>query len=498
MVRGTLGVDLNSRVEDGSRRSSFSLYGSVRYGGAAGDGPVFHLGTPGNPGLKFGSDGVEIGIGVSGKLSVGSLTVAVPDNKPLSLRYTPAKDSFSVSGQIRVSSTPQSLTADDSATRSPSGSFGLFDIGSLSASAKLLEGDNGVAPVNPPPPAPPPAGESDKSLFNGLEAEFSLTMKGGAVESASLYVTTGKFSLFGFDAQVKSLGFTYTRAASEWLIGGGVEVTVAKTYKLAVELPSGGLSINTATGKVRVNSFRIAVSNDQQLELGVYSLRQLEIAFARLADGQYRISLGGSLGFPAGFEFGAQVEFRWGRDGLYVDSCRASYAATGRSLGKPLGTTGLFISHAALQLQNPFTADMRAVGSITVVMGKEVTVGGQTASLLKAVGTVTIDKSGLVIDGRLLMVNGYLAEGAGRIEVKWSGPDAGVRATAELTFLKGVVRGRLQFQIDGDALRASLTADFAIPDFVPVVGGTRVAGGSVAMLVWFGPPPPGRSSYIAV
>ena len=222
-----------------------------------------------------------------------------------------------------------------------------------------------------------------------------------------------------------------------------------------------------------------------------FIIQDLSFNYRRTSDTDFNIIAGGDLILPAGWAIGIGLTF----DGKGLESITGTFQAVAGNPGIEIGDTGLALNSADVTIVNIETPEEIGVsGSATFVFGDTLKVAGTEVAPFVAVGSFYVDRHKLDLDGTVYFmaystpgttdVNGLaqpvwhsvIADPAqASLDLDWSAGIYSISVT-DLSFESVfVLSGSITFDKHGD-LVISAQADVEIPKFVPLIGGTHLAG----------------------
>jgi uncharacterized protein YbaA (DUF1428 family) len=210
---------------------------------------------------------------------------------------------------------------------------------------------------------------------------------GIVIDNGSLYsldaTVTGSLNLFGVSLQANDLEVVYTSTTNQVTVTGGVGFSVGDKFGAAISIDNGGVTIDTKTGAVSINTSNLAMSGS--------------------------VTIGG-----------ATVAGSFALDSTgHLDSIGVSYAA-GTTEGIEMGDTGLFITAVSGSVKHLRDLSHLEVDlSVTVDEGGKITIAGHDYSLVEATGSITVTPTDLKLDGDLEVGGGLLGKGTAHIDLNW-------------------------------------------------------------------------------
>lgn len=433
----TSGFEVN--FSDAGGVSTFRFSGSV----AVSDDDVSFNGSLGDantPGLVVSSGVVQnLDIGISGSIQVAGLTISA---NGLNYSYDASNKLYEIAGNASLSVSGTTIAADLGSADAPGltfqgGRISQVDVG-LSGSFDLFALELEVSPSNP----------------------LRLQFQRGSGTTPDMYIITGTVSVPElFDASV-TLGGTGGDGKTQ----PGIEIVGG-----AFDVDGFGLSLGA-------------------VPLGAFTVQELAVTYTK--DGS-SFDFGATLAllFPEGWAVKGTVDFADGK---------VNEIDVGLNLGDtpiPIGATGLSLEAMSATVQNIAQPENLVVsGSLTVVLGDDVEIFGESVVIAQATGSFTVDKNELILDADVALAaatdsqghtTALLGEGKGRMTLDWG--QQAYSLDMSVSLLDGVFTLDAGFSFDarGD-ITISADADVNFPDGIPFIGGKRI--GSLDFLFEYRPP----------
>ncbi len=317
---------------------------------------------------------------------------------------------------------------------------------------------------------------ANKVIDNVTLALGSPARPGLVVQSSKLQVldltVNGAIKLASVQATGENLHVRYSRDTGVLQFSGKLTVKLADKVQGSIELPDGGLTINTASGAVRLNGFRLGLTAN----LGVVKLNDAFLAFTANTGGGFDLSGGGTVVLPAGLEVGGSFRISNGK----LVQIALSLA---RDPGLALGNTGVFVSRVDGMLDHLDTpAAISVSGSVTFTAGPSFNLSGRSLSLLQGTATISLDLGArtLKLQGALSLIGTAIPVASGSVTFFYDAVDprqSSVRATVQVSLYAG-------FFVGGLDLDLKATGEFSFLAFLKV----RLPDITIPQVVFFIPP----------
>jgi hypothetical protein len=223
-------------------------------------------------------------------------------------------------------------------------------------------------------------GGSSVSVTLGDHAHPGIVIDNGSLYSLDATVT-GNLNLFGVSLQSNDLEIQY--ANNQVTVSGGVGFSVGDKFGASVSIDHGGVTIDTHTGAVSINTSNLAMSGS--------------------------VTIGGAT------VAGSFALDQYG----HLDSVGVSYAA-GTTEGIEMGDTGLFITAVSGSVKHLRDLSHLEVDlSVTVDEGGKITIAGHDYALVEVTGGITVTPTDLKLDGDIEVGGGILGSGTAKVDLNW-------------------------------------------------------------------------------
>ena len=448
----------------------------------------------------------DLSAAVAATVTVFGLSMAPTD---LVVSYSGDDQTFTLGGGVKLSTADGGLsgvaaglgTTDDpgltyqfgavqSAQFSIADTFAVFGL-SLTPddplTLQLVAGNQfaGYGPLDTTLPAPL-YGQLDGSL--GTADQPGLVIGPAGVQAVAV-TASGSLTVLGLVIQVGSAAVTLAGPNDFELTG---QLTVPELFFATVTLPAGS-GIHIRNGTPAIDGITLEF---EDIPLGAFILDDMTVGFSD-QNGTVDITAGAKVFFPGEFTLGASITLE---DGT-LDDISIAYTAAGDDGGIEIGDTGVFITGFAGSLQNlDHPKDLLVSAGVTLTYGGQYTFSGDsgstTVTLLKAVGSVTIDRHMLSLSAAVYLgaitsgntITGVLGSGSGSATLDWGKHD--YRFALDATIFYGVFHGHLELNIaeNGDAVGGLGSIGVAVPSAVPLIGGKDIASANFAFLYRKGDP----------
>ena len=342
-----------------------------------------------------------------------------------------------------------------------------------------------------------------KSL-NGLGATLGdssdpgLVFQDGNLQSLNIGIT-GSIAVGPTSLTFNDLTVSYVVSSGVLQITGGATLDLSPTISGGINLPDGGLTINTSTGAIEVNGLEVTLS----ATFGSFGVNDLDVIYTDAA-GVITVAASGTVDLPDNIAVGGSFVFSGGS----LTEIGLSYNQTP---GIPVGTSGLYITSLSGQLNNLNDPSAIVVtASIGVTYGQTVQWGGQDYSLFTATGAITVSASELDITGNAKLVGGYLGTGTADLDLNWStntysmmfncqelgglesfggsltfsDSSAGFQVAGSADFLWGQIPGTSDAVIDVHGTLAIDSSELTLDGTESLAGGTLGSGTGSLTLNW--------------
>jgi SdrD B-like domain/FG-GAP-like repeat/RTX calcium-binding nonapeptide repeat (4 copies) len=326
-------------------------------------------------------------------------------------------------------------------------------------------------------------------------ADAGLLLQNGNLLQIDTVITSSQFRVGPVTWQVQNAGFN-------WIEDNGNDVFIIfgdfnfqEVFSLDVQLGSdpgvtdtnSGLIVDN--GNVEINNFTVTLQN---ANVGFLTIKELTVTYSLDAStGDYNLDLDGSAYFPeTGTAVTTTFDFNTTTDA--VDEFSMS-VDLGGDQQIALGTTGLFVVAASIQVDNPSSIDnMQITGSVALVYGTQIGLAEASAYIMAGNGTVTITKDEFLLSGTVYLgasptgntdSNGLpeytslIGNGTGSMALDWG--DQNYQASFSASLFDGTYKVSADFEFGGTGqntylyIKASATVGW--PKVVPFIGGTTLA-----------------------
>ena len=330
-----------------------------------------------------------------------------------------------------------------------------------------------------------------------------LVLQGGVLERLDIAVSGG----FGFglpgglsvsqgtEGQGVNIVWANQNGQDFYGIAGQFNLTSVFDASVSLGTIGGPYGITVVDGEFDLSSVKIQVGS---INLGAFQIQDLLVKYTQdQTTGGLDLDLGLNLLFPGGWSVGGYLTLVNGA----VNSVEIDYAAKQGEDGIPLAESGLFLTFADLSVQNlqSPTLPVTVGGDVAVTFGPQVELpdpGSPTntpqVGLVAAQGSFAVSGEELAVRGGVYIgayvtatdpttkkptYEGLLGSGTGYVNLDWAARV--YSAGFDYQMLDGAFQVRANFEFKGGGddyfLFIDAEADLAIPKFVPVVGGLKLA-----------------------
>jgi hypothetical protein len=289
-------------------------------------------------------------------------------------------------------------------------------------------------------------------------------------------IVSGTFSLGGVPWQADDATLQYQPSGDQYQLTGSISLP----YLLAVTSTLGDGSakhpaLTIKDGSVQVDGFAIAFND---IYLGAFVVDNLTLTYnGHDADTAFKATF--NLWFPGNIRAGGTIAFD---ENGHLSGLGVSYS---QPQGIEILDTGIFLnglSATVLNFNDP--ANLIVSGSVTLTYGGQWDIAGKQVTLLRAIGSFTVDKNMLQLGGDVYLgaystpfsTVGLLAHGSGQITLNWGQQD--YKGDLSFTWAEGLFKVHAGFDLShgGKDLYVRADADVDVPDFIPFIGGDSIAG----------------------
>jgi hypothetical protein len=304
------------------------------------------------------------------------------------------------------------------------------------------------------------------------------TIANGEVQDVTLGVD-GFFEIYSLAFKADNATLQYNSSAGHYELTGSITLP----YLLFVRATLGGTNpVVIDDGRFQLDNFQIQF---EAIPLGAFWMDNLVLTFTSQGDG---------YGFGATFDFifptfrvngtvGFDDRGRLNALGLFYQS----------STGIEILDTGIFLNGLGATVQNfENPSDIIVSGTVALTYGGSWPIGdGRRVTAVKAVGSFTVDKDMLVLDGKVFIAaytsadgttSGLLGEGEVKATLNWGSND--YKLDASFGWAGGLFKLRASIDIGGggDSILVRADAEVDVPDFIPFIGGTTLASANFALV----------------
>jgi hypothetical protein len=295
----------------------------------------------------------------------------------------------------------------------------------------------------------------------------SLTVVLGGGDTQGLVITNGALTNFDMTYQgnlmlqtlevqagdpADPLTIAYTPGSGEYTLTGpiAIETLFGATATLG---ESGQDVLKVRDGSFDFVDFNLSLSD---VNLGAFTITTLQVAFT---PDSFSATL--DLMFPNNWAVGGTVGFLDGK----LNDIGFNFQSGG-SEGIEIADTGIQITGfcgKVQNLQNP--ADLIVSGSLTATWG--------TAQIFTMTGGFTVSKDELVLDADVNFLDGS-STATGTLTLDWGAQNYELQVSASWYYGLFTFEAVIDLS-DGDELYVRAEADVNVPQFVPFIGGDRLA-----------------------
>jgi len=326
-------------------------------------------------------------------------------------------------------------------------------------------------------------------------ANAGLLIQDGNLLQIDTVITSSQLRIGPVTWQVEDAGFNWTQDNGNdvFIIFG--DFVFQEVFSLNVELGSNPGASDTNSGlivedgNVEINNFTVTLQN---ADVGFLTIQNLTIAYALdTSTGDYNLDLSGAAYFPE-TDTAVQTTFDFNTTTDAVDEFAMSVQLGGDEQ-IALGTTGLFVVAASIQVDNPSSINnLEITGSVGLVYGEDVGLAGESAYIMAGNGSVTITKDEFLFSGTVYLganptgntdsnglpeYNSLIGDGTGSMALDWG--DQNYDATFSASLFDGTYQVSADFDFGGTGqdtfLYIKASATVAWPKVVPFIGGTTLA-----------------------
>ncbi|MBX9580100.1 MAG: FG-GAP-like repeat-containing protein [Gemmataceae bacterium] len=338
-------------------------------------------------------------------------------------------------------------------------------------------------------------------LLSGTQP--GLVLSGGQLRRLDLLVSGG----FGFglpgglnvspggESQAANVVWTTQNGRDAFGIAGQFNLSNVFNASVSLGTIGGPYGITVIDGEFDLASVTIRAGS---INLGAFQIQDLLVGYTQdQTTDQWDLDLGLQLLFPGGWAVGGYLTLV----NRAVNSIEIDYAAEGDDDGIPLGESGLFLTFADLSVNNlqNTTLPVSVGGDVVVTFGPQVSLpdprdptNAKTVGLIAAQGSFAVSGEELAVRGGVYLgafvtardpntrkptYEGLLGSGTGYVNLDWAARV--YSAGFDYQMLDGAFQVRAAFEFKGGGddffLFIDAEADLAVPKFVPVVGGLKLA-----------------------
>lgn len=298
-----------------------------------------------------------------------------------------------------------------------------------------------------------------------------------------------KFQLFGLDVQANGdLAATYNNKQGS---DGGFDLSGSLSLSLQAWQATANLDISIQEdGVIEFPGSGISFKMDG-LNLGVFSIPSASLSFSTQPDTKdptvldLQISGSGAVSLPGGWGAGLRFAFEIDDDGGSFSGFQLEEIGFTVSGSVPVGDTDVFITSASATVSGIGTQNWSVYGSLGLTFGQSIPIGGKNVSLVRAVGSFTLDKDELILAGQVAFLGYSTSSGGvttlhsdvglldGNITLDWG--DNTYSASVNGSFLDGTFTVEGEFKYSPGTIYVSSTAALNVPDGIPLIGGDQLA-----------------------
>lgn len=312
------------------------------------------------------------------------------------------------------------------------------------------------------------------------------TIRNGELYELNMGITSD-INIGGLRVSTQNVGLFYERQQNKSLYVIRGTVSVQELWSITVSLgtptdPTRGLEIivdQNGNTKVDVTDFLIEAKH---VNFGGVTFNDIRVRYNKLQNG---FSIGGELDvvFPPGFEVGGKLAFTEQNGRFTLDTIALKYDA-GNTEGIEIGETGIFLTHMEGEVDRipGSNLDYKFSGDVVVIAGGKITIANTSYAMLRIEGKAEADKDHLFLDNNIQIA-------AYNTNNKWEGLYGSGEVSVDINWKKGeyVVKGSLTYysmvEFKAEAyyhtngtMGAMGEVDLIVPDFIPIIGGSTLAG----------------------
>ena len=487
-----------------AKKSQYAMYGSLTVI-ASGQSITANLGTAAQPGLLIQNGTITgVNMGVTANLSLFGVTIQ-PNN--LTFVYDSKASQYEIYGGLTVMASGQSIAATLGTAAQPGLVIqnGTITGVNMSVTANLNLFGLTLAPTNLT--FVYDAANSQYEIYGALTVSVSgqtvtanlgtqalpgLVIKNGAITNVNMGVSSD-LNISGLKIHAVNLGVIYAAANHSYGLYGSITVTNVFSASASFGTPSAP-GITITNGKFVVSNLQLSLSD---VNLGAFVLKNLSVSYTTDAQSNVTFEAAATVAMPGGVNVGGSLKFINGE----IDSI--ALLVTGAKI--PVGNTGVYIDSIGGSVtglsSGPSFDQLQVSGYASLYYGASLSIGSDTAQLLRVDGSITINKTSLNITVGVYLgaistgttknvgyglnvpnYNGLIASGTGTLNVNWS--TGVVAVSAHVSLLAGAVTLDGGIVLDGPSLSIGIraTASVQIPGGVPVIGGVSLGSGNFALV----------------
>jgi hypothetical protein len=312
------------------------------------------------------------------------------------------------------------------------------------------------------------------------------TIRNGELYEMNIGITSD-INIGGLRVSTQNVGLFYERQQNKSLYVIRGTVSVQELWSITVSLgtptdPTKGLEIivdQNGNTKVDVTDFLIEAKH---VNFGGVTFNDIRVRYNKLQNG---FSVGGELDvvFPPGFEVGGKLAFTEQNGRFTLDTIALKYDA-GNTEGIEIGETGIFLTHMEGEVDRipGSNLDYKFSGDVVVIAGGKINIANTSYAMLRIEGKAEADKNHLFLDNNIQIA-------AYNTNNKWEGLYGSGDVSVDINWKKGeyVVKGSLTYysmvEFKAEAyyhtngtMGAMGEVDLIVPDFIPIIGGSTLAG----------------------
>ncbi|MCU0443196.1 MAG: hypothetical protein MUE96_12425 [Bacteroidia bacterium] len=317
------------------------------------------------------------------------------------------------------------------------------------------------------------------------------TLPGFTIRNGELYELnigiTSDIKIGGLRVSTQNVGLFYEREQNKSLYVIRGTVAVQELWSISVSLgtptdPTKGLEImvdQNGNTQVDVTDFLIEAKH---VNFGGVTFNDIRVRYNKLPNG---FSIGGELDvvFPPGFEVGGKLAFTEQNGRFTLDTIALKYDA-GNTEGIEIGETGIFLTHMEGEVDRVpgSNLDYKFSGDVVVIAGGKITIANTSYAMLRIEGKAEADKDHLFLDNNIQIAayntnnkwEGLYGSGEVSVDINWKKGEYTVKGS--LTYYSMVEFKAEAYYHTNGTMGAMGEVDLVVPDFIPIIGGSTLAG----------------------